>query len=126
MTCIARTYLASVEEVFNSWLDPQVMHRWMFVTPTSEIVEIDLHPHTGGAFSIIERCASRDINHRGVFGTVVKPQHLTLRLEAECPIEVEVSRARTGSTLTLSYTGDPLANWRAMLDRLDAVLRGLA
>jgi uncharacterized protein YndB with AHSA1/START domain len=126
MTSIARSFVASVEETFNAWLDPRVMHRWMFVTPTSEIVEIDLHPHTGGAFSIIERCASRDIDHRGVFGAVVKPRHLTLALEAACPIDVDVAPAASGCTLTLSYSGDPRVSWRRMLDRLDAVLRGLA
>ena len=126
MTCIARPYVASVEETFNAWLDPRVMHRWMFVTPTSEIVEIDLHPHSGGAFSIIERCASRDLDHRGVFGAVVKPRHLTLVLEAACPIAVDVAPHDVGCALTLTYAGEPLANWHAMLDRLDDVLRGLA
>lgn len=126
MTCIARSFAASAEETFYAWLDPRVMHRWMFVTPTSEIVEIDLHPHTGGAFSIVERSGTRDIDHRGVFGAVVKPRHLTLVLETACPVDVDVVPADAGCTLVLSYTGDPLANWRTMLDRLDAVLRELA
>lgn len=122
MTCIARAFAASAEETFYAWLDPRVMHRWMFVTEASEIVEIDLHPHSGGAFSIIERRATRDIDHRGVFGAVVKPRHLTLVLEAACPVDVDLAPTRTGCALTLSYTGDPLANWRAMLDRLEVVL----
>lgn len=125
MTCLARPFAASAEETFNAWFDPRVMHRWMFQTHASEIVEIDLHPHAGGAFSIIERSAAGDIDHRGVFGAVVAPQHLTLVLEAACPVDVDIAAAGAGSRLTLTYTGDPLANWDAMLHRLDAVLRGL-
>ncbi len=126
MTSIARTFVASVQDTFYAWLDPRVMHRWMFASGRSEIVEIDLHPHSGGAFSIIERCDDGDIDHRGVFGAVVKPRHLTLVLDAACPIDVDVAPAPSGSVLTLSYSGDPLVSWHAMLDRLDAVLRGLA
>jgi len=126
MTCIARTFAASTHETYNAWLDPRVMHRWMFLAGRSEIVEIDLQPHTGGSFSIIERCDDGDIDHHGVFGAVVKPQHLTLVLEAACPVDVDLVSVPEGCVLTLTYNGDPLANWRGMLDRLDAVLRGLA
>ncbi|MBA3458678.1 MAG: SRPBCC domain-containing protein [Deltaproteobacteria bacterium] len=118
-----RAFEASVEETFNAWLDPRVMHRWLFVTAISEIVEIDLCPHTGGAFTITAMAGDRSIDHRGRFDLVVKPRHLAFTLDGEPPVTVDLSPREAGCELTLEQPGSSLDRWGAMLDRLAALLR---
>lgn len=120
---ITRAFEASVEETFNAWLDPVVMHRWLFATATSEIVEIDLCPHTGGTFSITELAGDRSIDHRGRFDLVIKPRHLSFTLDGEPPVTVDLAPRPAGCELTLVQPGSPLERWGAMLDRLAALLR---
>src|SRR3954469_19329699 len=120
---LVRTFAASPEETFDAWLDPLVMHRWLFVTPVSEIVEIDLCPRAGGRFSIIEQLATGAIDHRGRFDALVRPRRLAFTLDDVTAVSIDLAPCTAGCELTLRAT-EALERWDAMLDRLAAVLRG--
>ncbi len=121
---IARPFATSAEETYWAWLDPLVMHRWLFVRPTSEIVEINMSPRAGGFFSIIERDNSHDIDHRGRFEEMVKPCHLALSIEGDGSVSIDIEPRGSGCELTMMVNRDAVETWTAMLARLDTVLRG--
>lgn len=121
---IARPFEASAEETFYAWLDPLVMHRWLFVRPQTEIVEITMSPRAGGFFSIIEKDRTRHIDHRGRFEEMVKPCHLALSIEGDTPVSIDIAPRGTGCELVMQLDRDAVDSWSAMLVRLDSVLRG--
>jgi uncharacterized protein YndB with AHSA1/START domain len=121
MPAIVRAFAASPEDLFEAWIDPQIMHQWLFVTPTSEIVEIDLAPRTGGTFSLIEQCADGMAERHGRFDAVIRPRRIAFTIEGEPPVDVVLASCGPGCRLTL-HAADAMPRWDAMLDQLARII----
>ena len=66
---VNRRFNASSQRVFDAWLDPNMLSRWMFGPSVrdEEIVSLSLDPRPGGAFSFVVRRDGREINHVGEY-----------------------------------------------------------
>lgn len=131
---VSRGYSASPEEVFDAWLAPEVMRRWLFASESGEIVRVESDPRVGGRFSILERRREGEIDHFGQYLEITRPWRLAFTLEVPkhfpgvTKVVIEVAKTKEGSTMTLLQTGVgpevTEAPWREMLDRLGYVLSG--
>ncbi|HEX4608934.1 MAG TPA: SRPBCC domain-containing protein [Urbifossiella sp.] len=128
-----RRFGASPEAVFDAWLDPAAVGRWLFATPTGVMETVELDPRVGGAFTVSERRGDVLAEHFGTFVELDRPRRLvfdfaTGRDQPLTRVTVDIRPVAGGCELTLSHRLDPA--WAAYLDRARAgwtmVLDGLA
>lgn len=92
---VSRTIGAPVEKVFDAWLDPGMLTR--FMTPGEDVTvpSATVDPVEGGAFKIIMKVGEKEIPHSGVYRTI--DRHRRLAFTWESPHSID------GSTVTLEF-----------------------
>jgi uncharacterized protein YndB with AHSA1/START domain len=129
---ITREFSAPPEAVFDAWLDPDVIPRWLFAAPSHEIHHVASTPIVGGSFSILERAEhDKEIDHFGWYRTIERPSRLVFTLEVpahfpgETYVTIEVAAQAAGSVMTFTQDGAPPEieeDWRTMFDQLAKIL----
>ena len=129
---ITRSFAAAPEILFDSWILPQRMRRWMFVGATNDIEKVTSDRRVGGQFSVLERSAAQIILHYGRYRLIDRPNRLVFTLSAPrhfpgvtC-VTVDIAPRDDGSLMTFIQTGVDRsvteASWRAMFDTLAGVI----
>ncbi len=131
---VTRRFNASAERVFDAWLDPEKARRFLFATPTGEMVRVEIDPRVGGAFIVTERRDGQDAEHTGEYIEIDRPRRLVFTMHAEkgsserSVVSIDIVRQGNGCELTLTYEIDP--KWAEYKDRTEAgwimILDGLA
>jgi len=121
---------ASPAEVFDAWLDPAFIRRWMFAR--DEIFEIKLDPRVGGRFSIVETSSEGQVDHFGEYRKIERPSLLVftlsvpLHFSGSSLVKVEFAPRDGGSFMIFTQTGVPkeiAEEWRDMFGILSTVLK---
>ncbi len=78
LVTVKRSFTASAEQVFDAWLDPDSIGRWMFGKPLrdEEVLRLAIEPRVGGAFSFLVRRGGKEINHIGKYLEIDRPSRL--------------------------------------------------
>lgn len=92
---VSRLIPAPRERVFDAWLDPKMMARFMAGKPDMTVPRIETDPRVGGAFLIVMR-TDTDIPHKGVYRDIRRPERLEFTWES--PYSVD------GSVVSLTFT----------------------
>lgn len=133
---MTRRIAASPETVFDAWLDPSAVGRWLFATPDGKSETVEIDPRIGGRFRIDERRGDTVAEHFGEYLEIDRPRRLVFRFatdreQAPAVVTVEIAPEDGGCRLTLTHAMDPQwasfadrarQGWTAILDGLDAVL----
>jgi uncharacterized protein YndB with AHSA1/START domain len=131
---LAATYAVPPELVFDAWVKHELMHKWLFIGPTSEIVNIETDFRPGGGFSIreLEKTSHEYIEHYGKYLEIDPPQKLVFTLSVpkhfseETKVTVMIEPHAGGCTLQLTQTGVAKeiteGSWRNMLEQLRLTL----
>jgi len=131
---VTHRFRASAERVFDAWLDPAMARRFLFTTPTGEIVRADIDARVGGTFVLTDRRDGEDVEHTGEYLELDRPRRLafTFRVpkysQAEDRVEIEIVPLESGCELTLTHTLAPeAAEWAdSAAEGWTGILRGLA
>lgn len=113
---VTRTFQASAERLFDAWLDPATVSKWLFATPTGTMQRVELDARPGGKFHITERRDGEDVDHIGEYLEVDPPRQLVFtfgvpKYSAEMTrVTVEIKPSGSASELTLTHD-DVLAEW---------------
>ena len=91
---ISRTINAPAEDVFNAWLDPVMLAKFMLPGEGVTVPKATADPREGGRFDIL-MVGEKELPHGGVY-QVIKP-HSQLVFTWESPFSVD------GSTVTLDF-----------------------
>lgn len=130
----------SAERVFDAWLDPAMLGRWMFGPNVREerIVKLSLDPKVGGVFSFVVERNGTEIDHVGEYLEIDRPRRLTFTwgtrdsLPDKSKVLVEIATHGGGCEVKLTHDMSPkwadfvdkaAGSWTKMLDALDRVLR---
>ena len=123
---------ADARTVFEAWVEPRVMERWLFKSPTNTL-EARTDPRTGGTFSIVEHDAGRVVTHDGTYALVEPPVHLSFSLivpqhfAGSAQIDVTITPLGPRSHLKFKATGagpeDAQQLWEKMIANLADVLK---
>jgi uncharacterized protein YndB with AHSA1/START domain len=131
---VKHRFSAPAEHVYDAWLDPAKVRRFLYTTATGEIVRAEIDAKVGGKFAIIDRRNGEDTLHEGTYLELARPGMIvfTLRVPRYSPHEdrvtIEIDRLAQGCELTLTaQTSDDWADetqrgWAMMLDVLDQLL----
>lgn len=130
---------ASAEAVFDAWLDPVLIGKWMFgpAVRDEQVVRTLLDPRVGGAFSFVVRRQGKEINHLGEYLTIERPHRLVFTwttadsLPATSRVAIEILSLENQCELTLIHEIQPEwldyaarieESWSKMLHVLEAAL----
>lgn len=126
-------YAASAEHLFDSWLNPEVLKHWIFISDTNKITKVELEEKEGGKFSIVEENKGKIIDHFGKYIHIKRPESLSFSLEVPDHFEgvsyVEVHIEAQGPGCALSFIQKDIDTtkteqaWKNMFQTLDTVLK---
>lgn len=136
---IVKAFDSPPEQVFDAWLDTEMIGRWMFGPGVrdEEIVNLESHPEKGGTFSFVVRRGDEELNHLGTYLEIERPVRLVFtwgvksESEDESVVTIELESTENGCRLTLTHTLDPKwaeytdrtrEGWSHMLDKLKKIL----
>ena len=132
---VTRRFEASPERVFDAWLDPQSAGKWLFATPTGQMVRVEIDPRTGGKFIFVDRRDGEDVEHTGEYLEMDRPRRLVFtfvveKFSKQCSrVTVEFAPSDSGCELALAhenvlpeYVGRTEAGWSGVLDGLAVAL----
>jgi uncharacterized protein YndB with AHSA1/START domain len=73
---VSRRFEFSAERVFDAWLDSATVGKWLFVTPTGQMIRCEIDARVGGRFIITERRDGEDVEHTGEYLEIERPRRL--------------------------------------------------
>ena len=97
---VTRTIPAPPARVYEAWLNPAVLARFMTVCEGGPAARVSNDARVGGRYEILMRDGDREIPHHGTYLELVP--HQRLRFTWESPHSVEGSMV----TITLTAEGD--------------------
>lgn len=124
------------ERVFDAWLDPVVARRFLFATPTGEMIRAETDPRVGGQFVFVDRRPDMgEVLHTGEYLEIDRPRRLvfTFGVPAFDPgltrVEVEITPTADGCEVRLTQRDTPdewvepsTQGWTMILGALEAAL----
>ena len=108
---ITRRFDASIERVFDAWLDPEKAGRWLFATPTGQMVRAEIDARVGGSFVFTDRRDNEDVEHLGTYLEIDRPRRLVFSFVVPkfspqlTRVSIDLRPLPTGCEITLSHEG---------------------
>ena len=118
---VSRRFEAPAERVFDAWLDPDGVGRWLFATPGATMERVEIDARVGGSFMIAERRGEELAEHFGTYLEIDRPRRLvfqfaTSHADAPTRVTVEIDPQGLACVLTLTHEIDPA--WAAFGDKV--------
>jgi uncharacterized protein YndB with AHSA1/START domain len=109
---VTHRYDAAPERVFDAWLDPKLAGRFLFATPTGQMIKAEIDAKVGGHFNFTDRRPDMgDVEHVGTYLEIDRPRRLVFefavpKYEAtRTRVTVEIVASGAGCELTLTHDG---------------------
>ena len=109
---VTRRYAVPPERLFDAWLDPAVARRFLFATPTGQMIKAETDPRVGGAFVFVDRRPDMgDVEHVGTYLEIDRPKRLVFEFAVPAyerqrtRITIDIEPASDGALLTLTHEG---------------------
>jgi uncharacterized protein YndB with AHSA1/START domain len=131
---VTHRFLASAERVYDAWLDPETVRKFLFRTATGEIVRCEIDGRVGGRYTIVDRRNGEDVLHEGSYLELARPGRIVFTLRVpkystdEVRVTIEITPLANGCQLTLTthtpaeFADGSRRGWETILDLLDEAL----
>ncbi|MTI87685.1 MAG: SRPBCC domain-containing protein [Balneolaceae bacterium] len=136
---IKKKFKAAPEKVFDAWLNPDWLNRWMFGPDVHDekIVKLENNPEEGGHFSYVVERDGQKIDHMGTYREIQRPNRLVFTwgvdVEAgdESVVTIKIESTKNGCRLTLvhemdlkwaEYADRTKESWTYLMDKLNVLL----
>lgn len=131
---LSRIIKANPKDVYDAWLDPGTIARFMAGGSDQTVTEARTDPRVGGSFRIV-MTSDKDIPHRGVYRDLVP--HSLIRFTWESPyspadseVTIRLAPVAEGTEITLTqvkFVSEAARDghnggWTRILERLAATL----
>ncbi len=104
---LSRMINAPIDKVFDAWLDPQLLSRFMLPMPGMPQPKTEVDGREGGRFTIYMDVGEKIIPHSGTYLELDRPNRLVFSWES--PFSTD------GSTVTLEFTAQDKVKTRLEL-----------
>ncbi len=133
---VTRRFAAPPERVFDGWVIPAIASKYLFATPTGQIIRCDMDARPGGRYVITDRRGTEDVEHTGEYKAVDRPTLLVFTLQVPkysdttTTVTIHIAARDGGCELTLisepvppEYVAQTDEGWRAILEALAGLIR---
>ena len=93
---VSKTIYAPIEKVFDAWLDPEILSKFILPMPGMPQPEVENEPQQGGSFTIIMQVGEDKIPHTGQYLEISRPDKLVFSWLS--PYSTD------GSTVTIDFS----------------------
>lgn len=131
---VARTIKAPIERVYNAWLDPDTLARFMLPGEGTSVPKAETDPRVGGRFTIIMAAGADELPHGGEYKELNPHNKIVFTWESPFSIEgstvtINLKEVAEGTHLELTHVKFPSeesrdnhqGGWTAILEKLDEV-----
>ena len=134
LTC-TRHIAAPREKLFDAWLDPDMLARFMTPGENMSVPEATADARVGGRFRIVMRAGDNDMPHEGTYKVIDRPNRLAFTWESpfstreDSTVTIDFAEADGGTDVTLHHVrfeNEEMRNnhkggWTEILAALEAV-----
>jgi len=120
---VTRRFSASAQRVFEAWLDPEMIGRWMFGAALREekILRLSIDARVGGQFSFVVLRQGKELDHTGKYLELIRPSRLVFTWGVgpgdSSQVSVDIVSIGLGCELTLQHALHPdWANFAAQTE----------
>jgi uncharacterized protein YndB with AHSA1/START domain len=120
---VTRRFAAPAGKVYDAWLQPEMLGRWMFGPGVrdEEIVHLSLDAHVGGAFSFLVRRQGKELDHVGRYLELQRSRRLVFTwgmINADSSrVSVDIVSSDIGCELLLTHELHP--DWADFASRTE-------
>lgn len=106
---VSHRFDASAERVYDAFLDPALASRFLFTTPTGQIVRCEIDATVNGGFTIVDRRHGEDVVHIGTYIALDRPRRIAFDLRVEkyssehSRVTIEIVPGTSGCEVTLTH-----------------------
>jgi uncharacterized protein YndB with AHSA1/START domain len=129
---VSHKFEASAERVFDAWLDPVKAGKFLFATPTGQMVRAEVDARVGGKFCFVDRRDGQDVEHVGEYLEIERPRRLVFTFAVplfsaeSTKVSIDIAPLGKGCELTLTHEG-VLPDWASKTkEGWTKILAGLA
>lgn len=110
---LTAVYQASPERVFEAWLNPEAIKKWVKPMPTCETVVLQYDPHGSGEFAVHMHIEGEVYGYFGTFTRIDPPTRLEMTWTwdptpndpyPETYLTIDLEPAGSGTRLTLTHS----------------------
>jgi uncharacterized protein YndB with AHSA1/START domain len=129
---VKHRFTASPERVFDAWLDPAKARRFLFATPTGQMVRAEVDPRVGGQFTFTDRRDGEDVDHTGEYLEIDRPRRLVFTFTVPkyssvvTRVTIDIVPLESGCELTLTHEGVLKEHEEGSKEGWSRILAGLA
>jgi uncharacterized protein YndB with AHSA1/START domain len=128
---VTQRFAANAERVYDAFLDPDKAGKFLFATPTGQIVRCDIDAKVGGAFTIVDRRNGEDVAHTGTYVELDRPRRIVFTFLVKkysnepSTVAIDIRPLSRGCELTLTqeipaafaaFEERTRSGWLAILD----------
>jgi uncharacterized protein YndB with AHSA1/START domain len=132
---VTHRFSASPERVFDAWLNPRTAGKWLFATPSGQIVRVEIDARVGGSFIFVDRRDGENVEHTGEYLEIDRPHRLVFTFLVpkfsllSTRVTIDITPSGDGCELTLTHEGvlpdyatRTESGWGGILEALAATL----
>ena len=105
----SRVINASRETLFDAWLDPEMLAKFMTPGPNMSVPEATSDAAVGGRFLVVMRAGDQDMPHAGTYQTIDRPNRLAFTWESpfskleDSTVTIDFEEVEGGTNVRLTH-----------------------
>ena len=109
---VSKTINAAPEKVFNAWLDPEMLARFMLPGPNTSVPSASSDATVGGRFAILMKSGDDEIPHAGTYKEIDPHSRIVFTWESpyssdDSTVTLNFAPGEGGTLVTLTHVKFP-------------------